>query len=197
MSYAISKCKATVGLVDGDHNVVDSMSRTELDSHANMVVLGKHAMVIADTGKTAQVTPFTPDYKSMENVPIVDGALAHVCPYTGKCHILICHNALHVPSMEHNLIPPFIMREAGLIVNDTPKIHVLEPSIQDHSIYFKDEKVRIPLSLSGIFSYFNTRTPSVEDMCDEDNVLHLTPNVLTWNPHSEAYSENEDNMLDF
>ena len=144
-----------------------------------MVVLGKHAIVIADTGKTAQVTPFTPDYKSMANVPIVDGALAYVCPYTRKCHILISHIAFHVPSIEQNLIPPFIMREAGLIVNDTPKFHVLEPSVEDHSIYFKDEKVRIPLSLNGIFSYFTIRTPSAEDMCDEENFLHLTQNVLT------------------
>ena len=55
----------------------------------------------------------------------------------------------------------------------------------------------IPLPLSGIFSYFTTRSPSVEDMCDEVDVLHLTPNILTWNPHCEAYSENEDNMLYF
>ena len=59
-----------------------------------MVVLGKHAMIIANTDKTAQVTLFTPDYKSMEDVPIVDGALAHVCPYTGKYHILICRKIL-------------------------------------------------------------------------------------------------------
>ena len=26
-------------------------------------------------------------------------------------------NALYVPSMPHNLIPPFIMREAGIVVN--------------------------------------------------------------------------------
>jgi hypothetical protein len=41
-----------------------------------------------------------------------------------KTYLLIVRNALHVPSMQHNLIPPFIMREAGLVVNDVPKMQV-------------------------------------------------------------------------
>ena len=40
-------------------------SRTELDSHANMPVVGRHAYIISQTGKIADVSPFTPDYKSM------------------------------------------------------------------------------------------------------------------------------------
>jgi hypothetical protein len=61
---------------------VDSSSSTELDSHANMVVLGKQAYVLNDSGKTAQVSPFTPDYDSMTDVPIVDAAIAYDCPIT-------------------------------------------------------------------------------------------------------------------
>ena len=34
-------------------------SRTELDSHANMPVVGKHAYIIAETGKKVDVSPFT------------------------------------------------------------------------------------------------------------------------------------------
>ena len=37
----------------------------ELDSHANMPVVGKHAYIIAETGKKADVSPFTPDYKPL------------------------------------------------------------------------------------------------------------------------------------
>ena len=54
--------------------------RCELDSHANMVVLGKHCVVIENTGRVAQVNPFTPDYKALERVPIVDAAVLYVCP---------------------------------------------------------------------------------------------------------------------
>ena len=69
-------------------------------------------------------------------------------------------NALYVPSMSHNLIPPFIMRKSGFIVNDVPEIHCKEPSVMDHSIYFQEKGVRIPLQLEGIFSYFVAETPT-------------------------------------
>ena len=42
----------------------------ELDSHANMPVVGKHAYVIAETRKKVDVSPFTPDYKLL-TVPLV------------------------------------------------------------------------------------------------------------------------------
>ena len=99
--------------------------------------------------------------------------------YSGKSYVLLCHNALHVPSMVNNLIPPFIMREAGVIVKDTPKIHIDMPTKEDHFIYFKDEDLRIPLSLHGIFSYFPSRSPTTKDISNGVEVLHLTPNVLT------------------
>ena len=34
---------------------------TELDSHANMTVVGKHAYIIAETSKKVDVSPFKPD----------------------------------------------------------------------------------------------------------------------------------------
>ena len=69
-------------------------------------------------------------------------------------HTFCClTNALHVPNMKNHLIPPFILREAGIEVHDTPKIQVDDPSIHDHSLYFKDGDMRIHLSLHGIFSY--------------------------------------------
>ena len=55
----------------------DNLSRTDLDSHANMVVVGKHAAIINDTGR--KVSPFTPDYESLK-VLIVDAAVTCDCP---------------------------------------------------------------------------------------------------------------------
>ena len=46
-------------------------SRTELDSHANMPVVGKHAYIIVETGKKVDVSPFTHDYRPLM-VPLVD-----------------------------------------------------------------------------------------------------------------------------
>ena len=50
-------------------------SRTDLDSNANMVALDKNCTIIADTGKTAKVSPFAPDYESLHQVPIVDASV--------------------------------------------------------------------------------------------------------------------------
>ena len=49
-------------------------SKTELDSHANMPVVGKHAYVLAELGKQVSVSPFTPDYEAM-TIEMVDAAV--------------------------------------------------------------------------------------------------------------------------
>ena len=52
----------------------------ELYSHANMPVVGKHAYIIAETGKKVDVSPFTPDYKPL-TVPLVDAMIKYDNPY--------------------------------------------------------------------------------------------------------------------
>ena len=169
-------------------------SRTELDSHANMLVVGKHAYIIAETGKKVDVSPFTPDYKPL-TVPLVDATVKYDNPYNRKTYILVLCNALYVPSMDHNLIPPFMLREMGVTVNDIPKIHKEDPTVDDHAITFVEMGFRIPLSLVGIFSYFPTSKPMHDDLLNPNKVYILSP--ATWNPHSDAYSANEESMLDW
>jgi hypothetical protein len=62
--------------------------------------------------------------------------------------------------MQNNLIPPFMMREAGIIVSDTPKIQVGNPTEEHHSIFSPGTQLRIPMSLWGVFSYFPTSKPT-------------------------------------
>ena len=71
--------------------------------------------------------------------------------------------------MENNLIPPFIMRESGMTVNEIPKIHVLNPDSSDHAITFPSSNLSIPLQLWGTFSYFPSRTPTSNEIesCDK------------------------------
>ena len=101
-------------------------SRMELDSHTNMPVVGKHAYILSETGRTADEKAYNPQYEAMV-IPIVDAVVQYDCPDTGNNYILVIRNALHVPSMDNHLIPPFVMREAGIVVNDTPKIHTDDP----------------------------------------------------------------------
>ena len=71
-------------------------------------------------------------------VKLVDAAVAYDCPFTGQVYILVIRNALYVPSMKINLLPPFILREKGIIVNDAPKIQVKNPTVSDHSLFFPE-----------------------------------------------------------
>ena len=64
-------------------------SRTELDTHANMVVIGRNSQAISWPGQTVQVNPFTPDYKALPEVPSVDAVIAYEYPLTDKVYILL------------------------------------------------------------------------------------------------------------
>ena len=101
-------------------------------------------------------------------------------------------------STKHNLITPFIIREAGLTVSKVPKIHCDEPTVEDHSIYDDVTKIRIPLKLDGIFFYFPTRDITLEEMqcCDWIKYLFLSPDAETWDPYYKTFALNEEHLAD-
>ena len=142
------------------------------------------------------MTPFDPSLGKSISVPIVDAAIVYDCPFTLQSYLLIVRNGLYLPHLDHNLIPPFILSEAGLEVNPIPKIHSKDPTVHDHSIYFPDADVRIPLKLNGIFSYFHSRAPT-NDEIEGSNPLFLTPDSTTWDPYSTHYEKNEESMMDW
>ena len=50
---------------------------TELDSHANEVIVGSNSFEFESTGRTFNVKTFSSDLNMEKYIPIVDGALAH------------------------------------------------------------------------------------------------------------------------
>ena len=97
-------------------------------------------------------------------IPIVNVALQCEDPYDGTKYILVLRNAIYVPSMVNNLIPPFVMRAAVIIVSEVPKIHLDNPNVETHSMYFAEARLRMYLSLLGAFSYFPVTKPTEEAM---------------------------------
>ena len=67
---------------------------------------------------------------------------------------MVVRNDICVPTMDINLIPPFILREAVLVLNYTPKIHCDDPSVEDHSLFDEETGLIIPFTLNGTFSIF-------------------------------------------
>ena len=49
-------------------------SRTDLDSHANMPLVGQNYYIISDSGTFAEVNAFLPEYET-KNISILDATL--------------------------------------------------------------------------------------------------------------------------
>ena len=103
-----------------DMEVSSDDSRTELDSHTRIVVPGSNSFVFESTVRAFNVRPFSSDLGMEMNVPIADGDLSCDYPCTGKVRVLVIINELYIPSMHHNLIPPFIIRAGCFAINDFP-----------------------------------------------------------------------------
>ena len=174
--------------------------RCELDSHANMCVFGADCSVFEWSGKSCSVTPFTDSLGQAQDVPICDLAVAYdyVSTDLPETLILIFRNALVIPNMNHHLVPPFILREGGHIVNDVPKYQLSEPTVDDHCILLSgtDPVARIPLQLSGIFSFFHTRKPTDDEIIGCTKII-MTPDSEFWNPYCDSFALNEKAMTTY
>jgi hypothetical protein len=96
------------------------------------------------------------------------------------------------------LIHPFIIREAGLIVNDVPRINCYEELNNDsHCITAKDAGLKILLYLRGIFSSFDSRSLTQDEVenCDDYDLVMLMPDSRQWDPYDDVYADNEDSIL--
>ena len=90
--------------------------------------------------------------------------------------------------MANNLLPPFMLRKAGVEVNDKAKIHTQDLMTDDHAIILSETGFKIPLSLSGIFPYFTTTKPTNDMLQDPSEVYILMP--ARWDPHLDVYAHN-------
>ena len=119
---------------------------------------------------------------------IVDTVIWYDCQTSGETYLLVVRNALYVPTMVINLIPSFILREAGLVLNDTPKIHRGDPSVENHSIFDEETGLRIQFTLNGTFSIFSSCS-LMEDKIENVGyypTIFLTPDSDMLDPYDES-----------
>ena len=85
-----------------------------------------------------------------------------------------------------------------MILNDTPKIHCKDPSVEDHYLFREETGLRIPFTLNGTFSMFETRSLTEDEIENAENypTIFLTPDSNRWGPYNESYKSNEDSYLD-
>ena len=123
------------------------ISQSEFDSLASSIVVVDDVLITHDSGKSANVGPFSEQLGKISNATIVDCVVTHDCSYSGKTYCLAMYNALYTPSMKEHLIPPFVVRRQGNVVNDIPKIQVINPTEDVHGMILDDGRVRIALKI--------------------------------------------------
>ena len=65
-----------------------------------------------------------------------------------------------------------------------------------HSVYFKENNIRLTLSIKGIVSFLPNRKPTQEKCLNIGTRLDLTPLFKEWDPHNPSYGISENCMLD-
>lgn len=179
------------------HSIKHDEHRTELDSHADTCVVGKHCLITHTYDKKVNVSGYDPTLGSMNGMSIVSAALAYDDPTCGETIVLRVHQAVHIPSMGNNLLCPMQMRMNDVIVDDCPKFLHHQPADTTHSITVmnRDDKQVIPLSIRGVTSYFPTRTPTAleNDNCQSYDLTFAEP---TWDPASDTFEKQEEAQVD-
>jgi hypothetical protein len=129
---------------------VKLLNRSDLDSHADAYVVVDRALIFNEFDREFTVSGYDP---SGETKPLrnVSAALGYAIPETGKNVLLIIHQAISLPTLDHNLMSNMQMRLHDVVVNETPKFQSLEPTSLSHTISFRcdemDDVLIIPLDL--------------------------------------------------
>ena len=154
----------------------------ELDSHADTVVLGRNSVIISYTGRECDVSPYSDTYDAIKGVPIVSGATAWTCQFTGETYILVFHEALWMGDvLDHSLINPNQMRHYGVTVQDNPyhedQMHIAT----------EGDEFLIPLSHEGTTIFVDTRAPTAKELQELPHI-EMTSKA-PWDPRDVCFPE--------
>ena len=190
----------------GDVRRNDSLPSTqcELDSHAEQSCVSERcALIIHDHERP--VTVYGYDGERGKTLKIVDAVVCYTDPSTGDKWMLIINQALLVPGLQHPLICSNQLRLNDIRVNDEPKHLVPSPTEYTHAIAIKTpddneakQELIIPLSMSGVFSYFDITKPTADqwEASKEEWHLPLTYDSPEWEPTKMGLDEAESAMVD-
>jgi len=137
----------------------------ELDSHADTSVAGPNCMILEYTEQMVNVSAFSEQLETMENIPIITAATTIDDPATGEKMLIIIGQALYMgDKVQLTLLCPNQMRAFGVHVDDIPMHLAPDSKPSTHSVFCPDKNFNIPLQLKGVFSYFPSRTPTKDEL---------------------------------
>ena len=169
------------------------MIPAELDSHADTCCMGYGCKVLSRHPQTVSVEPFDSSLGQLQNIAIVDAAVAFDHPETKQTWILVFRQVLYIPKLECHLLCPMQMRLHGITVNDVPSfIHTRPDDPKPHCIFDPVSELTIPLRLRGVISYFPCRVPTADELSN-CYTIYMTADTPEWDPHSSSYTQMEEN----
>jgi hypothetical protein len=173
--------------------------RCEIDNHADTCVLGNDCVILQDFERTVNVVGYDDSQGVREGCRTVTGAVAYDDPMSGEVIIIVIHQAIHIPTMSHNLLCPMQMRMNDVRVNEVPKFLTSNPTDETHAIVLggngDSEEYIIPLSLHGVTSYFPSRIPTSDEV-ESCRRYELTYESPEWDPQDNCFKEQEEEMVD-
>jgi hypothetical protein len=134
-----------------------------------------------------------------QSLRIVSAAMGYTIPESGQTVLLIAHQSMFSPSLNHNLLNTMQMRLHDVIVNETPKFQSLNPTKLSHSISVRGDNVEdvllIPLELHGVVSCFPTFKPTQLEFetCDRYELTYESPE---YDPSATTFHDQESGTMD-
>jgi hypothetical protein len=99
---------------------VEEVKRSDLDSHADCCVCVKEVLVFNDFDREVTVTGWDPEGET-KSLRTFSAAICYTIPQSGNTVLLIVHQSIFSPSLNHNLLSTMQVRLHDVIVNETPK----------------------------------------------------------------------------
>jgi hypothetical protein len=177
-------------------NVTLNENTTDLDLPADQCVVGSNLLIVQDYDKPVSVWGFDPSGPTNSSLQTVSAALAYDCPSTGQTNVLVVHQAIYLPTMQHNLLATMQLRWNDVIMNDVPKFLTDKPNETTHTVTVRgqsadpDDRIVIPLMIHGVTSSFPTRKPSAQEY-ESCRPYDLTFESPDYDPHDITYSSQE------
>ena len=161
----------------------------ELDTHADMTVLGSNCVVLSYTGKECEVSPYSSEYEAVQNVPVITGAMVWTNATDGMAYLLIFHESLWMgDKLDHTLVNPNQLRAYGVSVQDNPF------NTKPLSITTDDASVK--LYLEGMIICGDTQMPTKSKLGRLPRLILTSPH--DWDPHNICFpscsSQSSDNI---
>ena len=165
-----------------------SHGHIEMDTHADTTVLGSNCVILSYTGKECEVSPYSSEYKAVQNVPVVTGATVWMNPPDGTAYLLIFYESLWMGNkLDHTLVNPNQLWAYGVCVQDNPfDTKPLSITVNDVSVELYSE---------GMIICGDTWTPTESEL-GQLPWLILT-SLHNWDPQNVCFtsysSQSSDN----